>query len=630
MQQSIVSKDVLPKQQEWNQCLVQKDSEPPNIKEEQEELWSDSEEKPQLPLLHQSKRDESTEVELLASFSTEHRTLKIGANGEDCGASQPASNSDVQPHTDGWSSGKTMAESATPEEKCSRKKAPTFSKAEEALLLGEYERRRGVLERSKGTKSVLAAKRRAWKEIAVSLNSFNVNAVRSWEDVRRKYKNILQSGKKKRDISAGTGGSPTQVLTETEEKTISLNEAQDTIIVLASGKEGALSAVDVMNPVSIMDLGFQILENGWSSATTMAESATPEKCSRKKAPTFSKAEEALLLEEYDRRRGALECSKGTTSALAAKRRAWEEIAASLNSFNIRSWEDVRRKYKNILQSGKKKTDSNGGMGGDPTQVLTETEKTISLNEDQDTIIVLESGKDGALCWSSATTMAESAAPEEKHSRKKAPTFSKAEEALLLGEYERRRGVLECSTGTSSALAAKRQAWEEIAVSLNSFNVNAVRSWEDVRRKYKNILQSGKKKTDSNAGTGGVPTQVLTEAEEKGISLNEAQNTITVLESGRDNALPVDIINPVSIMNLGFQILENDTVTKPPAETPATSSHTKKVDDAWQEYLQCSIDAKKALLPLQMQFYKSAARYFDSQTELANIKIKVNKKKLDEE
>ncbi|XP_034048740.1 zinc finger protein OZF-like [Thalassophryne amazonica] len=46
--------------------------------------------KKQSSQLHQSQRDESREVELLSSNSTEHRTLKVEAHGDDCGESEPA------------------------------------------------------------------------------------------------------------------------------------------------------------------------------------------------------------------------------------------------------------------------------------------------------------------------------------------------------------------------------------------------------------------------------------------------------------------------------------------------------------------------------------------------------------
>ncbi|XP_034050128.1 gastrula zinc finger protein XlCGF57.1-like [Thalassophryne amazonica] len=96
MQQPLVNQDdVLREQHQWNLCLHQMESEPPNVKEEQEELWSEDEEKTQSLQFHQNQKDESTEVELLASNSTEPRRLKTEGHGDDCGGSQTTRNSDT-------------------------------------------------------------------------------------------------------------------------------------------------------------------------------------------------------------------------------------------------------------------------------------------------------------------------------------------------------------------------------------------------------------------------------------------------------------------------------------------------------------------------------------------------------
>ncbi|XP_034039855.1 zinc finger protein 26-like [Thalassophryne amazonica] len=96
MQRLLVSKEgVLPEQQEGNQSLDKKDLEPPNIKEEQDEFWSEGEEKTQSSQLYGSQRDESTEVELLSTNSAEHRTLKTEVNEDDWGESQ-SDTDDVQ------------------------------------------------------------------------------------------------------------------------------------------------------------------------------------------------------------------------------------------------------------------------------------------------------------------------------------------------------------------------------------------------------------------------------------------------------------------------------------------------------------------------------------------------------
>ncbi|XP_034020261.1 uncharacterized protein LOC117504829 isoform X1 [Thalassophryne amazonica] len=121
MQHQFVSKeDGPPEQQEWKLSLNQKDLEPPNIKEEQEELWIKAEEKPHSSQLHQSQRGESTQVERLPSDSCEHKTLKMEDNGEDVGGSKPASNSGpwryLQPDSDDIQKLSLIKEETLPEQ----------------------------------------------------------------------------------------------------------------------------------------------------------------------------------------------------------------------------------------------------------------------------------------------------------------------------------------------------------------------------------------------------------------------------------------------------------------------------------------------------------------------------------
>ncbi|XP_034020468.1 RNA polymerase-associated protein LEO1-like isoform X2 [Thalassophryne amazonica] len=97
MQQVLMDKeDVLLEQQEENQNPDQ----PPDVKEEQEELWSEDEDKPQSSQLHQSYGGESIEVELLDSSSSDDGILKIEVNEEYCGGLHLARNSDLRPRTD--------------------------------------------------------------------------------------------------------------------------------------------------------------------------------------------------------------------------------------------------------------------------------------------------------------------------------------------------------------------------------------------------------------------------------------------------------------------------------------------------------------------------------------------------
>ncbi|XP_041664281.1 oocyte zinc finger protein XlCOF6-like [Cheilinus undulatus] len=110
-QLTVHQEEVLPEQQEWRPSLDQEGTEPPHIKEEEEELWSsqggleggysikfpfapvsvkseDDEEKPQISQLHEIQTEE----------------IETGSDGEDCEGAEHARNSeqesDLQPETE--------------------------------------------------------------------------------------------------------------------------------------------------------------------------------------------------------------------------------------------------------------------------------------------------------------------------------------------------------------------------------------------------------------------------------------------------------------------------------------------------------------------------------------------------
>ncbi|XP_041664285.1 zinc finger protein 320-like [Cheilinus undulatus] len=104
-QLSVTQEEVPSEQQEWSSSLDQEDTEPPHLKEEEEELWSsqerleefntikfpfapvpvkteDDEEKPQSSQLHEIQRE----------------GMKTGADGEDCGGPEQVRNSEPERH----------------------------------------------------------------------------------------------------------------------------------------------------------------------------------------------------------------------------------------------------------------------------------------------------------------------------------------------------------------------------------------------------------------------------------------------------------------------------------------------------------------------------------------------------
>ncbi|XP_013383344.1 myb-related transcription factor, partner of profilin-like [Lingula anatina] len=99
---------------------------------------------------------------------------------------------------------------------------PCFTRMEEVTLVEEYNKRRDLLEGKVFSKITLSRKRELWGEIACILNSMNPSIKRSTEEVRKKYKNIVQSAKRKRNASCRhqTEGGPTIPLSVAEDQII--------------------------------------------------------------------------------------------------------------------------------------------------------------------------------------------------------------------------------------------------------------------------------------------------------------------------------------------------------------------------------------------------------------------------
>ncbi|XP_030287183.1 nucleolar protein 3-like [Sparus aurata] len=91
-------KKVSPEQQEWSSSLDQQDPEPPHIKDEQEELWTNQEEADiteftftLVPVKNEDDDEEKPQSLQLHQRQTEQ--METEADGQDCGGPEPARSS---------------------------------------------------------------------------------------------------------------------------------------------------------------------------------------------------------------------------------------------------------------------------------------------------------------------------------------------------------------------------------------------------------------------------------------------------------------------------------------------------------------------------------------------------------
>ncbi|XP_073711474.1 uncharacterized protein [Misgurnus anguillicaudatus] len=108
-------------------------------------------------------------------------------------------------------------------------------------------------------------------------------------------------------------------------------------------------------------------------------------------------------------------------------------------------------------------------------------------------------------------------------RARAVYFSAEEQEVILQKYEEYKTVFQARSNTVSAAKAREECWRKIADCVNACNPNSIRSWQQIKTKYKNIIQSAnRKKCEIRKTGGGPPPPEYTVAEELALSNNKGR------------------------------------------------------------------------------------------------------------
>ncbi|KAG7329823.1 hypothetical protein KOW79_006045 [Hemibagrus wyckioides] len=79
-------------------------------------------------------------------------------------------------------------------------------------------------------------------------------------------------------------------------------------------------------------------------------------------------------------------------------------------------------------------------------------------------------------------------------RERAAFFSPFEQEIILKTFEEYKAIITAKCNTAAAAKARVEAWQKIADRLNHANPNNIkRTWQQVKIKYKNIVQSNRKR-----------------------------------------------------------------------------------------------------------------------------------------
>ncbi|KAA8592750.1 hypothetical protein FQN60_018205 [Etheostoma spectabile] len=118
-------------------------------------------------------------------------------------------------------------------------------------------------------------------------------------------------------------------------------------------------------------------------------------------------------------------------------------------------------------------------------------------------------------------------------QERAHFFSSKEQDLILKLYEEEREVLTAKSNTTSASKLREEAWQRIADKINAVSDSGYkRSWQQVKVKHKNIVQTAKRRQVGVLRTeGGSATPSLTSAEEDVLQHKDSLLRVEVLPGG---------------------------------------------------------------------------------------------------
>ncbi|XP_064859263.1 uncharacterized protein LOC135561443 [Oncorhynchus nerka] len=225
---------------------------------------------------------------------------------------------------------------------------------------------------------------------------------------------------------------------------------------------------------------------------------------------------------------------------------------------------------------------------------------------------------------------------------RAAYFSPSEAQILMEAYEEVKDIIKKKGNTATVIKQREKAWQSIADRLNALNMNGPkRTWQQVKIKYKNILQNAVKKNTHRQGTGGgSPKADLTPAEDMALELNKGRPVLEGIPGGeRDEHRFLPRCHPLHSSTV---FLLEPPAQAPddadPGEGPSAAATAHDGDDDEEETI--SLDSRRHEDPDAIQWEnqpgnissqairKLYGNHLRRQIELADIDIQYKKKKME--
>ncbi|KAK0141213.1 DNA transposase THAP9 [Merluccius polli] len=122
-------------------------------------------------------------------------------------------------------------------------------------------------------------------------------------------------------------------------------------------------------------------------------------------------------------------------------------------------------------------------------------------------------------------------------KRRATCFNNIELEMLMHAYGEFQHVFRKKSNTAAAAKERETAWENIASRVNACNpAGEKRTWQQLKMKYKNIVQTAKRKKADSSKTGGGPAPPpLTQAEELALSHNTGRPVAEGIPGGSSSS-----------------------------------------------------------------------------------------------
>lgn len=162
-------------------------------------------------------------------------------------------------------------------------------------------------------------------------------------------------------------------------------------------------------------------------------------------------------------------------------------------------------------------------------------------------------------------------------QERAHFFSTKEQELIMKLYEEERDILTAKSNTSSAAKLREEAWQRIADKINAVSDSGYkRSWQQVKIKHKNIIQSARRRRAEMLKNGGIPC--LSSAEED-VLLQKDQMRVEVLPS----AACIEPLSESEASNSYINVSGHPVILLPVTKTEPESVSSDETDVSDTQY-----------------------------------------------